>query len=154
MFRERRECVSEAFGVKNLLRVMLIVTDRTPDALDTIEGSTKETQESCKEPEPDLAGVGAITGKSKGFRMSAAFDVCSFAFSSSNTLKVKRDRYIGEVFFCVVSELSVHCLQQGKSCLLKCCCFRSPIGSSDIVEVCSLLQMLRFHRPDGTCNCK
>ncbi|CAK9860233.1 unnamed protein product [Sphagnum jensenii] len=49
-------------------------TDRTPDASDTIEGSTKETQESWKEPEPDLAGVGAITGKSKGFRMSAAFD--------------------------------------------------------------------------------
>jgi hypothetical protein len=59
---------------------MLIVTDRTPDALDIIEGSTKETQESCKEPEPGLAGVGAITGKSKGFRMSAAFDVCSFFF--------------------------------------------------------------------------
>jgi hypothetical protein len=62
--------------LKNLLNAMLTFTGQTLDGSRTITGSAKETLASCKEPEETVPGVGPIVTNSKGFRISAAFQVC------------------------------------------------------------------------------
>jgi hypothetical protein len=55
---------------------MLTFTGQTLDGSRTITGSAKETLASCKEPKETVPGVGQIVANSKGFRISASFQVC------------------------------------------------------------------------------